>query len=690
VRDLARRLLGRAKNLRDPQVFHHMSLVAFLAWVGLGADGLSSSSYGPAEAFKALGHWQEGTPGACDKTATAELAKQCTFVADHAYLAVFIAIAIAATVFVISWSYRRIIEEFPHGGGGYIVASKHLGPYIGAMSGCALLVDYVLTIAVSLASGVDAVLSLDFVPDSLQSHKLVIVLAVLAVLLVMNLRGVKESVTILTPIFLAFLVTHALLIFGAIGKNIGNAGEVAHRVVGEAHTHLGTVGILGVALVFMRAFSLGGGTFTGIEAVSNGIAIMREPRVRTAKRTMILMATSLAITASGILLAYLLVPGVLPTPSDKVTMNAVLAQKFAGTGAIAAGFIAITLVSEGALLFVAAQAGFVDGPRVMSSMALDQWMPHRMAALSEQLTMRNGVYLMAAAAAIVLVYTNDSVDALVVMYSINVFITFTLSNVAMIRHAVHTKQGRWQRAVFVHGLAAAVCAMILVITVIEKFTEGGWVTTVITASLVGLCYLIRRHYRAIGTKVIELSRQLAVDAPAPGVVAAAPPTQIDGRAPKELDPTKQTAVVLAGGFGGLGIHTLLQIPRVFPGQFEQVVFVAAGVIDAGVFKGKDEIDAMSSKIQHDLDKYVELARLHLGWAADRDFAIGTEAVSELDHLCREVALRFPRSIFFAGKLIFQQESWYQRILHNETAAAVERRLQFAGLPMIVMPIRMFR
>jgi amino acid transporter len=655
-----------------------MSLVAFLAWVGLGADGLSSSAYGPAEAFKALGHWNEGAPGACEKDAPAALAAKCTFVADHAYLALFLAIAIAATVFIIAWSYRRIIEEFPHGGGGYIVASKHLGPYVGALSGCALLVDYVLTIAVSLASGADAVFS--FLPDSWQGGKLITVIAVLGLLTLMNLRGVKESVTILTPIFLVFLVTHAILIFGAIGTNLGRAGEVAGKVSSEASYHLSHAGFIGVALVFMRAFSLGGGTFTGIEAVSNGIAIMREPRVRTAKRTMVLMATSLAITASGILLAYLLVPNVLPRPNDTETLNAVLARNFAGDSTMATVFVVLTLVSEGALLFVAAQAGFVDGPRVMANMALDQWMPHRMAAISEQLTMRNGVYLMAVAAAIVLIYSGGSVDALVVMYSINVFITFTLSNLAMIRHAFHTQEGNWRRAVFVHGLAAAVCAMILTITVIEKFAEGGWLTTVITASLVVLCYLIRTHYRAVGAKVVELSKQLELDAPPPATIK--PP-------PEELDPTKSTAVVLAGGFGGLGIHTLLQIPRIFPGQFDQVVFVAAGVIDAGVFKGKDEIDAMRVKIDGDLDKYVAFARQHMGWAADRDSAIGTEAVSELDHLCREVALRFPRSVFFAGKLIFQQESWYQRILHNETAAAVERRLQFAGLPMIVMPIRMF-
>ena len=677
MNNLARRIFGAAKNLRDPDVFHRMSLVAFLAWVGLGADGLSSSAYGPEEAFKALGHWQDVVPGGCGADATS---KTCQFVPDFGYLAVFLAAAIAATVFIISWGYRRIIEEFPHGGGGYVVASKHLGPYVGAVSGCALIVDYVLTIAISLASGADAIFN--FLPASWGVAKLATVLFVLGILTLMNLRGIKESITILTPIFLVFLLTHAVLIIGAIVTNLGKAGEVASTVSTGASSHLSAVGFIGVLLVFLRAFSLGGGTFTGIEAVSNGIAIMREPRVRTAKRTMFLMATSLAITASGILLAYLLLHVLPQKPAiaggSAPTMNGLLSAKFIGEGALATGFIVVTMFSEGALLFVAAQAGFVDGPRVMSNMALDQWMPSRMAALSEQLTMRNGVYLMAFAAAAVLLYTGGSVDALVVMYSINVFITFTLSNIAMIRHAFHVKQGNWRRAVVVHGIAAAVCGMILSVVIVEKFTEGGWITTVITATLVVICFLIRSHYRTVGDKVAELSRQLQLDVPPPDIVAP----------PGELDPEKPTAVVLAGGYGGLGLHTVLQIPRTFPGQFEQVVFVSVGVMDAGVFKGKDEVDALAAKLQSDLDKYVAFARIHLGWAADSDHEIGTDAVSELDHLCRQVALRFPRAVFFAGKLIFKEESWYQRILHNETAASVERRLQFAGLPMIVMPIRM--
>src|SRR5882724_10101731 len=177
MHNLAARLFGRARDLRDPKVFHQMSLVAFLAWVGLGADGLSSSSYGPEEAFKALGHFD---PAGCYEAAGN---LPCQFVPDFVYLAVFLAIAIAATVFIISWSYRRIIEEFPHGGGGYIVASKHLGPYVGAVSGSALLVDYVLTIAISLAAGADAVFS--FLPESWLSAKLATVLAVLVVLTLM-------------------------------------------------------------------------------------------------------------------------------------------------------------------------------------------------------------------------------------------------------------------------------------------------------------------------------------------------------------------------------------------------------------------------------------------------------------------------------------------------------------------------
>lgn len=664
------RIFGPKKDFRDPTIFHRVSLVAFFAWVGLGADGLSSSAYGPEEAFRSLGD-------------------------GHRYMALFLALAVAVTIFVISYGYSRIIEQFPQGGGGYVVASKHLGPYPGLVSGAALLVDYVLTIAVSIASAGDAVFS--FLPDSWHAHKLIVVVIVLGGLTIVNLRGVKESIVVLTPIFLVFLVTHAVVIVGAISCNLGEIDNVASGVATDASHDLGALGIGAMAVIFLRAFALGGGTFTGIEAVSNGLGIMREPRVRTGKRTMVLMATSLAVTAAGILVAYLLlhVDRVMAQPEHRgETLNYMLTDLFAGhwtIGGVKVGkaFVMLTSVAEGALLIVAAQAGFVDGPRVMSNMALDQWLPNRFASLSEQLTMHNGVYLMSGSAAAVLLYTHGDLRTLVVMYSINVFLTFSLSNLAMMRHWWRVRRSEtWRKSMLIHFAGFVVCAGILVITAIEKFEAGGWVTLVITSAVIGGCLWVRAHYRQVGKKLTRLSAELSLE-----TLPRRATELSDGRSPhpggaSALDPDQPTAVVLAGGFGGLGIHTLLQIPRVFPDQFRQVVFISVGVIDAGTFKGSAEMGALHDKTQADLRKYVEFARTRMGWAADSDSVLGTEVVVELERLCREVHLRFPRSVFFAGKLIFRHDGWWQRILHNETAHAVQQRVEFAGLTMVVLPIRM--
>jgi hypothetical protein len=293
--------------------------------------------------------------------------------------------------------------------------------------------------------------------------------------------------------------------------------------------------------------------------------------------------------------------------------------------------------------------------------------------------MRNGVYLMGGAALATLLYTGGDVHTLVVMYSINVFLTFSLSNLGMLRLTLQ-RRGRqgWKRRTFIHGLALALCATILAVTVYEKFGAGGWITLLATAVVVTLCYLIRAHYRAVGRKVAVLNQQL-------GGLADLPPVAHGQPAP-EMDPATSTAVVLVGGYGGLGLHTFLQIERTFPGQFRQAMFVSVGVIDSGTFKGVDEIDKLRETVASGAEKYVTFAR-DQGWAADSETLIGTEAVAELDRLCREVALRFPRSVFFAGQLIFQRPSWRDRLLHNMTAFALQRRLQFAGLPMVVLPIR---
>jgi amino acid transporter len=644
-----RAVLGAPRDVADTSHLHKMSLIAFLAWVGLGADGLSSSAYGPEEAFRALG--------------------------EHTYLALVLAIATALTVFIISTSYTRIIEQFPTGGGGYVVASHLLGPKIGVVSGCALVVDYVLTITVSIAGSGNAIFS--FLPPQLAVWKLPVEFVAIALLITLNLRGVKESVQVLLPVFLVFLGTHALLIGWAVLSHVNDVPEVSDRLQGGFSSGLSTLGLGGMALLLLRAYALGGGTYTGIEAVSNGLQIMREPRVATGKRTMTYMAVSLALTAAGILIGYLLLR-VQHAPGK--TMNAVLAEQVFGSWHLANlpfGYwvVLVTLISEGLLLVVAAQAGFIDGPRVMANMAVDSYLPHRFASLSEQLTMQNGVVLMGLAALAMLAYTRGNIQTLVYMYSINVFLTFSLSQLAMTRFwKARRNEASRRRNLAIHVVALVLCASILAITVFERFSHGGWVTVVLTSLFVLLCYGIHRHYR----KSAEGLRQLD------DILTTLPQT---GEAtPRSLDPKAPTAVLLVSSYSGFGIHTLLSILRFFPGLYKQFIFVSVAVVDSGTFKGKEEIEDLQRNTEEDLGKYVEVAR-RMGFAADCVWSVGIEVVSEAATLCQQIAKLYPRATFFTGKLVFQRERFFYGLLHNETSKIIQRRLQWVGVPMVVLPIR---
>jgi amino acid transporter len=655
---LKRLLLGDKREI-DSSVFHKVSLIALLAWVGLGADGLSSSAYGPEEAFKTLG--------------------------PHTYLAVALALATAFTVLVISYAYSRIIEQFPLGGGGYVVASRLLGQKAGVVSGSALVVDYVLTISISIAAAGDAIFS--FLPPAWSTatvlgvvpEKLLLEFAAIGFLILLNLRGVKESVIALAPLFLTFLISHAILIGGVIISRLGDIPAVFHEVrhgfaQGLQAPPVG-LGFAGMLALLVRAYALGGGTYTGIEAVSNGLSIMREPKVQTGKRTMALMAMSLAVTAGGLILAYLLVHA---TPVPGRTMNAVLANEFAGGWAgVGAAFVLVTLLSEALLLVVAGQTGFIDGPRVMANMAVDSYLPHRFSQLSDRLTMSYGVLLIGGASLLALVYTGGNVTHLVVLYSINVFLTFSLSELAMCRFWVRErkKHPTWRKHISVHLTGLTLCLFILTVTVYEKFSEGGWVTLALTGSLIAGCFLIRRHYRKVHDNLRRLDKILTA------LPVGTPP------APQQaLDPAAPTAVLLVSGYAGLGIHSLLAVQRLFPGYFKNFVFASIGVIDSASFVNVDAVDEVRDRTAADLRRYVDLAT-GLGLAADSRMAVGTEAVATAVDLSGQIAAEFPRCLFFAGKLIFRRERWYQRLLHNETAYQLQRRLQFAGLEAMVLPVR---
>ena len=639
------KIIGAPRDVNEPSIFHKLSLIPLLAWIGLGADGLSSSSYGPEEAFRTLG--------------------------SHTYLAVFIALATAFTVVIISYSYTRIIEHFPHGGGGYIVATHTISKDAGVISGCALLVDYMLTITVSLVSCGDAIFS--FLPLSFQKYKLIFVGFLIVFLVILNLRGVKESVTLLAPIFVIFIITHILLIGSGIFTHIGEVKPLVAEMKGNLQTGLASVGFVGLMAIFLRAFSMGAGTYTGIEAVSNGMQIMREPKVQTGKRTMVYLATSLAITAGGLLVCYLLFR---IRPEEGRTLNAILSEQVFAHWPLGGLLALITILTEGALLTVAAQTGFIDGPRVMSNMAIDSWLPRRFASLSERLTMQDGVILMGLAAFILLLYTHGSITALVIMYSINVFVTFSLSQFGMVRFFLRNreKDKKWKQHIVIHIVGLIVCLTILTVTVYEKFGEGGWVTIIITSMVIGLCYLIRAHYRRVRLGVKKLEEMLS-DIP------ASEPFNND-----PIDPKEMTAILLVSGYNGFGLHTLLSIVRYFPNIYKNFIFLSVAEIDSGSFKGVAEMEALKESVKNDLMKYVRVTRHH-GFPADCRTIVGTDVVDEASELVESTVKEFPRSTVFTGKLVFRHENPFQKILHNETAHSIQRRLQWNGIPTVILPIR---
>ncbi len=650
IKKLRTLIIGEPRNPLDSNIFHKLSLISLFAWVGLGSDAMSSSSYGPQEAYLALG--------------------------ENGYLAIFVAISIILTIFVISTSYSQIVELFPTGGGGYLVASKLLSPSLGMLSGCALLIDYVLTISISIASGVDAVLS--FLPANWQIIKLELAFFVLMVLILLNLRGIKESVIFLIPIFALFVIAHVILILYAFYSHLSNVPVVMSNTAADIHNVTYGVGVIGLLSIVLHSYSMGAGTYTGIEAVSNAVPVMREPRVQTAKTTMRLMAISLAFMAAGLMIAYVLYD-VVHEPGK--TLNATLFENVTKSwGTFGTYFVIATLISEAGLLFVAAQTGFIDGPRVLANMALDRWVPTKFATLSDRFVTQNGILIMGISALIMVSVTEGSVERLVVLYSIAVFITFILSQAGMVRHwwEVKTKVKDWKRRLIINGVGLLMTIIILMSVILVKFSEGGWITLFIIGAFAGVVLIIRRHYDYVSGLIKELNANIITY-----------PTSIyifKNDTPDKVDMQDKTAVLLVNGFNGLGMIALSSIFELFGGIYKNFVFIQIGVIDAGVFKGVDEIKALQALVSEDVEKYVKMVSAY-GYYAESRTSVGTDVVDEISKLAPDILKKFPNAVFFGGQIVIPNESILSRWLHNYTVFASQKKLYSECIPFVVLPIR---
>jgi amino acid transporter len=642
-------IFGHPKDLNDPHIFHKLALIPALAWVGLGADGLSSSAYGPEEAFHVI--------------------------LNHRFLAIFLGLATIMTVFIISYCYSKIIEYFPSGGGGYLVATKTLGPVPGVISGSALVIDYILTITVSIAACGQAIFS--FVPAEYHYLKIAFCLMLIVFLMVLNMRGLKESIAVLTPIFVVFVISHIILLFLALKNQVPQFLTSGNKLTSDFKHSVDSLGYLGLLGLFLRSYTMGAGTYTGIEAVSNGLQIMKEPRVQTGKRTMLYMSLSLAFTASALFICYYF-SGINPTPGK--TLNAVLAESVFGQTAPWMTYVII--FSEGMLLLVAAQAGFIDGPRVMANMALDYWLPKKYALLSEQMTMKNGIMIMGVVALIILYLTKGNLSYLVVMYSINVFVTFSLSMYGMssymikrIKKNVDPKM-TWYlwKNLFVFIVGFIMCFGILSVTVFEKFKDGGWITIIVTTAFVGMCFVFKNQYNKTRLAINRLEITLL---------------DVDGHHTSVESMNQNyhmTAIQLVTGYNSFGVNTFQQVIKSFPGFYKKFVFLNIGLIDSAVFRSKEELEAYNKKNQQDLDRYVEMAK-KFGVQARSVYEIGADfktlAMDAIVHLKRE----YPKSTVFAGELSIENENFFSRLLHNNSSYILYKSLQEEGITMVILPLK---
>jgi hypothetical protein len=369
------------------------------------------------------------------------------------------------------------------------------------------------------------------------------------------------------------------------------------------------------------------------------------------------------------------------------TLNAVLFENLTvGWGPFwSKSFVLITLISEAALLFVAAQTGFIDGPRIMANMAVDHWFPKRFASLSDRLVTMNGILLMGGASFILMIISKGSVALLVVLYSINVFITFTISQVGMVRHwwLMRGKRIPWKRKLAINGIGLILTSFILVSVIILKFTQGGWITLVITGLLIILAINIKRHYFNIALKLQKL--RLKAFAEIEILVGQRPCADRRYRKIK-FNKEGKTAIILVSGFGGTGLYTFLRILENFKGVYSNFVFVRIGVVNSKIYRGTAEMDHFIRQVKEDGEKYVAVAN-QFGLYGKSLWTIGTDPVNEIYRIVKRIRPRLSGAAFFGGQLVFSKTFYLSKLLHNHTIFSIQKRFFKFGIPIVIFPIK---
>jgi len=438
-----------------------------------GLDALSSAAYGPEAALTLL------VPlGA----------------AGIAYIFP-ISISIVILLTIVYFSYRQTIEAYPNGGGSYTVASENLGANAGLLAAAALMIDYVLTAAVGISSGVGALISA--VPR-LQPHTLALCLGILVLLMIVNLRGVREAGgAFMLPTYL-FIVT----LLGLIGLGIWNviaAGGHPQPVVAPPVMPAATAGLS--AWLILRAFSSGCTAMTGVEAVSNGVKAFREPAAKSAQVTLTLIIAILAIMLGGI--AFLVrayhIGATVPGSAGYQSVLSMLLGAVAGRG----WFYWVSISSIVLVLALSANTAFADFPRLCRVIAENGYLPYAFSVRGRRLIFSQGVYALALLAAVLLVVFGGITDRLIPLYAVGAFLAFTLSQAGMVSHWRKSQDPRAGRYMIVNGVGAVATGITVAVVLVAKFVEGAWITVLLIPVLIAMMFAIHRHFGRVSAEIQE-------------------------------------------------------------------------------------------------------------------------------------------------------------------------------------------
>ncbi len=473
----ARRVLLGERLTSEAEASERLSKKTGLAI--MASDNISSSAYATEEAMRILA-----------LAGTAALA-----------LTLPIALAVCVVLAVVILSESRVIRAYPNGGGSYIVAKDNHGVIAGLVAASALLIDYVLTVAVSSAAGVAAISS--FVP-AIHDHRVLWSVGLIALLTLGNLRGIREAgVLFAAPTYIYVLSLYALIAVGVVRLAMGD--PIVAATPPDPFEASGIAAL--TPFLILRAFASGSVGLTGSEAVANGVPNFQPPEPKNAATTLVIMGAMFGTLFLGI--TYLATTiGIQPDQSEIETVNSMLTRSIVGAGS---PFYYVVQVSTAIILLLAANTGFTGFPRLASVLADDRFMPRQFAFRGERLAFSFGIIALALTSMLVLAAFGGSVTRLVPLYTIGVFVAFTLSQSGLVRRWIRLRNPGWRASVVINTFGTIVTGTVLVVVAVTKFTLGAWMVLIIMPVIVAVLYGINRHYTSVAD-ALTLSR---VDEPLP-------------------------------------------------------------------------------------------------------------------------------------------------------------------------------